>query len=63
VSDVSGVCPALQFSLKNTLVRTTAATNFSKGPCKDVRNGKEVELKGDVQPDGSVTATSVEVKK
>ena len=63
IDAVSGVCPALQFSLKNTLVRTTGATTFSKGSCRDLKDGKEVALRGDVQSDRSVTATSIEVKK
>lgn len=63
IDDVAGACPALRFTLKNTLVRTTAATKYSKGTCKDLKDDKEVALQGEVQADRSVTATSIEVKK
>jgi hypothetical protein len=63
IGDLEGTCPAMRFTVQKTLVRVTGSTRYTKGSCKDLRNGKEVDLAGEVQSDGSVTATSIEVKK
>jgi len=49
--------------LKGYVVRTTSATEFAKGPCKDLRDGKEVAVKGVLADSKTVNASRVEVKK
>ena len=56
-SVVSGTCAS--FVVNGTTVKTDAATEFSKGTCAGVVAGTEVEVKGSVQPDGTVRASSV----
>ncbi len=63
VDHVAGSCPALSFELKGYDVITTSATTFEKGPCKDLRNGKEITMSGEIQTNGSVRATRIEFKK
>jgi hypothetical protein len=41
-------------------VWTTAATIFKRFSCRDLRNGRDVEVKGLRQSDGTVFATEVE---
>jgi len=63
VDNVEGSCPALSFELRGYDVTTTSATEFSRGPCKDLKDGKDVNLWGEIQADGSVRATRIEFKK
>lgn len=62
VSDVSGKCPNVQFSLDETTVQATRATRFSGGGCKDVKNDAHVEVRGSVS-DAMVTADFISIKK
>ncbi len=61
---VAGSCPAhtLTFTVNGTRVVTNAATLFKDGTCASVKNGAPVEVKGTPQSDGSLLATSVELK-
>jgi hypothetical protein len=59
VSGVQGTCPALTFTLANHTVRTSSATEFTGGPCKDLKNDTRLSLRGTLQSDGSVTASRV----
>ena len=63
VGDVEGSCPNLRFELSGRRVWTTNETDFSHGPCKDLKRGKEIDMRGEVQADGSVLATRIEFKK
>ena len=63
VADVSGTCPALRFTVRGTVVTTSSATEFRKGPCQDVTAGREVAVEGGRQIDGSIAAERVELKK
>jgi hypothetical protein len=63
IDGVSGSCPALTFSLKGYAVRMTAATTLSKGPCKDLKNGREVKLTGEVEGPNRLLATRIEIGK
>jgi cyanate lyase len=56
VSGISGTCPTSTFTLSGRTVKTTAATEYAKGSCSDIKNGTRLDLKGLKQPDGSVTA-------
>jgi hypothetical protein len=59
VSDLSGRCPNLSFTLAGRHVRTNSATIFGDG-CDHVRNERDVVVLGVVQGDGSVLALRVE---
>ncbi|HSL21259.1 MAG TPA: DUF5666 domain-containing protein [Vicinamibacterales bacterium] len=59
IGELSGLCPLVQFTLSRRLVRTTAATDF-RLRCDDLRNGRDVAVKGVVQADGSVLATRIQ---
>jgi len=58
---VSGSCPVLQFTLNGYLVKTSAATVFDKGPCRDVKNGREIRVVGVLADPKTVTANRVEL--
>jgi hypothetical protein len=61
IGSVMGSCPSLSFSLSERLVVTNPQTRFSGGNCRDVRNGLDVELTGDLYSDGIVRATRIEL--
>ena len=61
VSNLSGTCPTLMFSVGQTRVTTTGSTYFKEGKCSNVRNGTSVEVKGEAEPDGSLRAVQVEL--
>lgn len=61
VSELSGTCPELKFSIGDQKVSTDAATRFDDGTCDDVANGKRVEVEG-VERDGILYARDVELK-
>ena len=63
IDNVSGTCPALQFTLKGYVVQTSSATEFAKGPCKDLRDGKNVAVTGVLVDSQTVNASRVEMKK
>jgi hypothetical protein len=58
VSNVSGSCPNLTFSISGTLVRTNGATAFADR-CQRVRERRDFTVTGVVQGDGSVLALIV----
>ena len=60
ISGVSGACLIVSFTLLGLLVRTSPATVYRDGQCSGLRNGREIELRGTIQPDGSVLATRIE---
>jgi hypothetical protein len=60
VSNLIGRCPTLRFRVEGTTVWTTAATEFRKMRCDDMRNGRDVEVEGLRQSDGTVFATRIE---
>ena len=62
VDKVEGSCPSLTFELQNYIVRTTSATTFSRGPCRDLKDGKNIAMRGTLQGDGSLIATRIEFK-
>ena len=63
VSAPSGTCPTLRFTVDGRIVTTSTATEFSKGPCKDLRQGIEVEVRGMLMSDDSVRADRVRFEK
>ena len=62
IDNVRGSCPAVSFDLKDFAVRTTSATAFERGPCKDLKDDKDVTVFGEVK-DRTVTALRLEFKK
>ena len=60
VSNLSGTCPALTFTVRATTVRTNGVTRFTDGSCSRIANGVRLEVEGRRQPDGSILATEVE---
>jgi uncharacterized protein DUF5666/all-beta uncharacterized protein/BACON domain-containing protein len=63
VSQLSGSCPTLRFTVDKRDVVTDDETRFTRGKCKDVRDGHEVEVDGQSMANGVVVATRVELKK
>jgi hypothetical protein len=60
---VKGTCPSVTFTLKGYSVSTTASTAYTRGTCKDLKNDKDVSLRGTLTGASTVTANSIEVKK
>lgn len=63
----SGSCPSATFKVgatanSATKVTTTNSTTFSGVSCATLTNGAKVEVEGNKQGDGSITAASVELK-
>ena len=61
VSNLSGLCPALTFTVQATTVRTNRTTRFSGGSCSGIANGIRVEVEGTRERDGSFFAAEVDV--
>jgi hypothetical protein len=59
VSALSGTCPALTFTLGTMKVTTSGSTYFKESACANVKDGARVEVKGVMQPDGSMAAMVV----
>ena len=62
IAGLSGGCPNLSFSVNGASIVTDGSTNYPKhAKCGDVRNGQSVKGEGDVQPNGTIKATRLEV--
>jgi hypothetical protein len=61
VSNMSGTCPALTFTVQATTVRTNSVTRFKDGPCIQIANGVRLKVEGHRQADGSILATQLEL--
>jgi len=61
VSNLSGGCPSISFTIGSTRIATNGSTRFEDGSCGSVKNGITVEVRGTQQPDGSLLATEVEL--
>ena len=62
VTSASGICPLLTLNINGRVVRTTATTQFSAAACLTVKVGDVLEVEGDAQADGTVTARVVRKK-
>jgi hypothetical protein len=60
IFNVSGSCPNLRFRVDNQTVTTDSGTEYDEGRCSDVRNGKDISVRGFRQSDGTVKAVRVE---
>jgi hypothetical protein len=63
VSGLSGTCPALSFTAGGNRVVTDGNTEFTKGPCKRLSNGVEIDLTGERQQSGIVYALRIKLEK
>ena len=60
ISDSTGTCPAVAFTVQNTKVTVNTATTYPHTSCADAtKNGARVEVTGTKQTDGSVLATRI----
>jgi len=50
ISNLFGLCPEVWFSVNDQLVHTTGDTDYKHGDgCRDLRNDRQVEVKGSMQ--------------
>lgn len=63
IDNVSGACPNVQFTLKGYLVQTSGDTAYVKSTCRDVKDGKDVSLTGNLVDVRTITATQLQVRK
>jgi hypothetical protein len=63
VSSISGTCPTPTFVVNGTTVTTTTSTQFKDGSCDSLAVGRQVEVRGTRQADGTVLASRVEIKE
>lgn len=62
ISGRTGSCPAITFMISSTKVVTSSKTEFGDTSCSALVNGSVVQVEGTKQTDGSVMASSVELK-
>lgn len=63
VTDVQGSCPNLRFKLGETQVMTKEQTKYEDGSCKDIQNNKKIEVKGQRDQKGMLTAAEIDLQK
>jgi hypothetical protein len=59
IQSVAGTCPAISFTLEGRRVVTSGDTEFSKGECRELREGTEVVVDGVLTQDGRVRGDRV----
>ena len=59
VSNLTGRCPAISFTIGSDVVTADSSTVYSGGHCSDVKNGVTVDVDGLRQTSGVITATSI----
>ena len=62
VSNLSGGCPTVAFTVDGRQVATDASTRFTEWPCSELRNGAEVKDEGE-QRGTVVFATTLDVSR
>jgi hypothetical protein len=60
---LSGKCPNVIFVVATSIVTTDRDTIFRKGDCDDLKTGRGVTVTGTPQPDKTVYATRIDLKK
>lgn len=60
ISGLSGSCPDLRFTVDGQVVTTDRETDFRSGNCSSARNGRDVEVRGFRQSNGTIRAHRVE---
>jgi hypothetical protein len=61
VSDLSGACPTVTFTVEHRTVRTTAQTSINGGNCRDIKEKVKVEVRGVVTSGDAVAASSITI--
>ena len=61
ISTLNGSCPNLTFRIENQVVRTDSQTDFRDGGCSDLRNDRDVNVRGYRQADGRVLPHRVDL--
>jgi hypothetical protein len=59
VSNLSGSCPAVRFTVDDREVFTDGNTRFRRGDCDDLDRRDRVEVEGELQGAGPVRATQI----
>jgi hypothetical protein len=62
ISNLSGACPNLRFTVEGRQVMSDSTTRFTEGSCGDLRSGMEAKIEGELRADGVVRATKVELE-
>lgn len=60
---VDGTCPSVRFNLKEYVVVTSSATDFTGGNCRDLRDDRQVTVTGVLESATTLRATKVAIKK
>jgi hypothetical protein len=60
VSELTGTCPNVSFTIRTIKVNTSEITRFEDITCAAIEDGTEVEVTGTRLADGSITAAKVE---
>jgi hypothetical protein len=60
---LSGRCPNVTFIARGVPIATDSSTDFRKGGCNDLRNGRDVSVEGVVQSNRTIRATTIEIRK
>ena len=53
---MSGECATATFELGGVVVYATQNTDYQRGPCRNLANGRDVEVSGFLMSDGRVRA-------
>jgi Domain of unknown function (DUF5666) len=61
-SSVGGSCPNISFVVGGARVVADGSTDYKKGECRDVSNGRQVTVTG-LQSGDTVRATMIELQK
>ncbi|MCU1381403.1 MAG: hypothetical protein JWL71_100 [Acidobacteria bacterium] len=63
IDSLAGRCPAISFTVGGTTIVADGATDFKKTDCEELRNGRSASGEGVMQPNGTIKATQIQVKK
>src|SRR5262245_6087692 len=63
VSNLSGRCPLITFNAVGCTVAADGSTEYRKSDCNDVRNGRDVSVRGVTDANSRVYATRIEVDR
>jgi outer membrane biosynthesis protein TonB len=63
IANLAGRCPSVTFSVGGRSITADDATDFKNSDCSDLRNGRSVSGAGVTQPNGTIKATNIQVKK
>jgi hypothetical protein len=61
ISNKSGTCPTLTFTVQGSTITTDGNTKFEDGQCSQIANGTKVEVEGTRQANNSVLARTIEL--